>query len=342
MSEIKRMKVSDLKPHPKNTEIYGQNEDISDLIEKIKRSGQIHTLVATSQGIVLAGHRRMKACKELGIDEVDVEIKDFETPEQEVEFIIDNNATREKTKEQRAREAIALKEIESLLAKKRQGKRNDLTSAQFCAEVTPKKKATRTSDVLAEKLDFKSGRDVERAINTVNAMDKLQEEGRTEEADLIRGVLNNGSTSAAENLAKNIDVVDIPEVEKEAIKSGKKSPNAYIKEANDRQKGKETDSVCTEKGTEEIIKNESKSDSDSNENYLIDIQEAVAQSSKTMTDCLEKLLPKQYLKLNKREVTDKIQSKLRSYLETINSIQTLISSMELKESELINLRETED
>ena len=44
MSETKRMKVSDLQPHPKNTEIYGKNEDISDLVEKIKRSGQVHTL----------------------------------------------------------------------------------------------------------------------------------------------------------------------------------------------------------------------------------------------------------------------------------------------------------
>lgn len=39
MSEHKIMKVSDLKPHPKNEEIYGHNEEISDLVEKIKRSG---------------------------------------------------------------------------------------------------------------------------------------------------------------------------------------------------------------------------------------------------------------------------------------------------------------
>ena len=72
MSEYRKMKVSDLRPHPKNAEIYGQNENVSDLVEKIKRSGQVHTLVVTSKGIVLAGHRRLKACIELGIKEENI------------------------------------------------------------------------------------------------------------------------------------------------------------------------------------------------------------------------------------------------------------------------------
>ena len=38
------MKVADLKPHPKNEEIYGVNEDILDLVEKIKKSGRVHTI----------------------------------------------------------------------------------------------------------------------------------------------------------------------------------------------------------------------------------------------------------------------------------------------------------
>ena len=119
MNEHRKMRISDLKPHPKNEEIYGHNEDISDLVEKIKRSGQVHTLVVTSNGIVLAGHRRLRACKELGIEEVNVEIVDFDTPEQEIEYLIDNNATREKTNEQKAREAVVLKQTLSILAEKR-------------------------------------------------------------------------------------------------------------------------------------------------------------------------------------------------------------------------------
>ncbi len=56
---------------------------------------------------------------QLVIKEVDVEVRDFDSPEEEIEFIIDNNSTREKTAEQKSREAKVLKEIESILAEKR-------------------------------------------------------------------------------------------------------------------------------------------------------------------------------------------------------------------------------
>lgn len=112
------MKVADLKPHPKNEEIYGVNEDILDLVEKIKKSGRVHTMTVNSKGVVLAGHRRLKACIELGIETVKAEIIDFDTPEEEIEFIIDDNSTREKTIEQRSREAKELKRVETLLAEK--------------------------------------------------------------------------------------------------------------------------------------------------------------------------------------------------------------------------------
>ena len=85
------MKVADLKPHPKNEEIYGVNEDILDLVEKIKKSGRVHTMTVNSKGVVLAGHRRLKACIELGIETVKAEIIDFDTPEEEIEFIVLSN-----------------------------------------------------------------------------------------------------------------------------------------------------------------------------------------------------------------------------------------------------------
>lgn len=90
------VKVADLKPHPKNEEIYGYGEDVSDLVEKIKKSGRVHTMTVNSDGVVLAGHRRLKACIELGIETVNAEIVDFDTPEEEIEFIVLDNHQREK------------------------------------------------------------------------------------------------------------------------------------------------------------------------------------------------------------------------------------------------------
>lgn len=119
-------KILDLVPHSKNEEIYGYDEDVSDLVEKIQKSKQVHTLTVNSKGVILAGHRRRKACMELGIKTVNVEVVNFDTPEEEIEFIVLNNHQRNKTNEQKAKEAKALKEVEYKLAKKRQGNRTDI------------------------------------------------------------------------------------------------------------------------------------------------------------------------------------------------------------------------
>ncbi len=256
--KIAKMKVVDLVPHPKNEEIYGNNEDVSDLIEKIKRSGRVHTLTVTSKGVVLAGHRRRKACMELGWKEVDVEIRDFDTPEEEIEFIIDDNSTRDKTKEQKSREAKELKRVETVLAEKRMAEGGgDKKSDKYKSGVAKPPQAIldkteqgKARDIVASKLKFTSGREVDRAITTIDIIDNLEENGRNEDADLIRGVLNNRSVSAAEELARNIDIVEIPEEDKQFIKSGKKSSYSYVEQAKQKQKLTIETKICKTCGKE--------------------------------------------------------------------------------------------
>lgn len=55
-------------------------------------------------------------CMELGIEEVNVEVVDLGSPEEEVRYLVLNNKQRDKTNEQKAKEAKVLKEIESKLA----------------------------------------------------------------------------------------------------------------------------------------------------------------------------------------------------------------------------------
>lgn len=244
------MKVADLKPHPKNEEIYGANEDVSDLVAKIKKSGRVHTMTVNSKGVVLAGHRRLKACLELGIETVNAEIIDFDTPEEEIEFIIDDNSTREKTIEQRSREAKELKRVETLLAEKRlsilgaTGGRGNKKGVADLPQGLEKKDQGKARDIVASKLNFTSGREVDRAITAVNKIDELSKTGRVEDAELIRGVLNNRSVSAAEELARNIDIVEIPKEEKPLIQSGRKSSYSYVEQAKQKQKSKEETKTC--------------------------------------------------------------------------------------------------
>lgn len=246
------MKVADLKPHPKNEEIYGVNEDISDLVEKIKKSGRVHTMTVNSKGVVLAGHRRLKACIELGIETVNAEIVDFDTPEEEIEFIVLDNHQREKTVEQKAKEARVLKEVESELAEKRKSQNGgDRKSEKYKSHVpdsahpiVDKDNTGKARDKVAKKVGLRSGHEVDRAITAVNKIEELRKAGRVEDAELIRGVLNNRSVSAAEELARNIDIVDIPKEVKPLIQSGKKSSYSYVEQAKEKQKSKEEIKTC--------------------------------------------------------------------------------------------------
>lgn len=246
------MKVADLRPHPKNEEIYGYGEDISDLVEKIKKSGRVHTMTVNSKGVVLAGHRRLKACIELGIETVNAEIVDFDTPEEEIEFIVLDNHQREKTIEQKAKEARVLKEVESKLAEIRKSQNGgDRKSAKYKSQVPDsarpigdKDNTGKARDIVAQNVGLRSGHEVDRAITTVNKIDELRKAGRVEEAELIRGVLNNRSVSAAEELARNIDIVEIPKEDKQLIQSGKKSSYSYVEQAKQKQKPKEETKTC--------------------------------------------------------------------------------------------------
>lgn len=219
------------------------------------------------KGTVLAGHRRLRACKELGIDEVDVEVVDFDTPEQEVEYLIDNNATREKSDEQKAREAVVLKQTLSVLAEKRKKSKlkqnrsvnvnssldtaiqrestdvpilaprnNSLTDTPNLAERREDDFATgETREIIAKKVGLKSGHEVDRAIKTIETVDELKKEGRDEDAKLITDVMNNRGISAAHSLAKNIDSIRMSEEEKEDVRSGRKSPNAFIRKREEKK-----------------------------------------------------------------------------------------------------------
>ena len=65
-------KPSDLIPHPRNEEIYGRDEDVSDLIGLIKESGRIENpIIINPDNVIISGHRRWLAAKS---DELQLEV----------------------------------------------------------------------------------------------------------------------------------------------------------------------------------------------------------------------------------------------------------------------------
>ena len=67
-------KVSEIKPHPKNSEIYDLS-NINDLVLSIDEVGLLQPIIINRNNQILSGHRRFEAIKILEWDKVEVEVK---------------------------------------------------------------------------------------------------------------------------------------------------------------------------------------------------------------------------------------------------------------------------
>lgn len=87
--EIKTVKISELKPHPKNPRVHPDSA-IDKLVRSIKEYGWTNPVLVSADGYVLAGHARLKAAEKAGIKEVPVIYLPLEGAKAEAYLIADN------------------------------------------------------------------------------------------------------------------------------------------------------------------------------------------------------------------------------------------------------------
>ena len=115
-------KVSEIKPHPKNSEIYDLS-NINDLVLSIDEVGLLQPIIINRNNQILSGHRRFEAIKILEWEEVNVEVKDISEDETELYLVHFNKQRVKSTKEILSEYDILENHFEN-----RQGMRTDLTS----------------------------------------------------------------------------------------------------------------------------------------------------------------------------------------------------------------------
>ena len=205
----KLIAISLLKPHPRNKEIYGE-EDIKELALKISESKWIKPLVINEANIIISGNRRQAACISLGIKEVPYEVVHFENENQELERLLLENESREKTNYQKLQEGKMWEEVQKIKAKEKmslggQGKEN-----------FPTLEKGQTRDIVADKVGLGSGKTYESAKKVGEHIDKLKEAGKEKDAEFLTTVLNT-SISGAKDLMKDTSFEKIPEDLKEKV-----------------------------------------------------------------------------------------------------------------------------
>lgn len=200
--------TSTLKPHQWNSSIYGDTEDVSDLVALICESGWIKPLVVTPTGTIISGHRRWKAALELGLESVPVVVREFPNETAELEALLLENAARTKTTEQKVREANAWKNVEATKAKLRiiatQNNHTGKAAMENFPQLVTAKGTTR--DAIASRVGLGSGRTYSKAAKVVEAIDSQTILGNLETAQALRSVLNSRSVDAALKLLKRISL----------------------------------------------------------------------------------------------------------------------------------------
>ena len=113
--QVQRRRIADLRSHPRQQSTYG---DLSDrefltLKEDISRRGVRQPIVVTHDGTIVDGHQRVRACKELGIEEIEAVIsQDTEQADVDEGFVRSNLIRRQLDPLSKARALQSLMEIE--------------------------------------------------------------------------------------------------------------------------------------------------------------------------------------------------------------------------------------
>jgi len=293
-----------LKPHQKNSAIYGESEDATELIELIRISGWVKPLVVTPSGTIISGHQRCKAVLALGWEEVFVEVREFPDELAELEALLLENASRIKTIEQKVREGEAWKEVETFKAKKRKLASQNNNAARAVVENFPPllEEKGKTRDVIAARVGLGSGRTYQKAAKVVNQSDDEASLGHTEVAQVLLKTLNEQSVDLAHALLKKTpeELTHIANL----ITSGKaKSPRQAVKMIN-----KKNDAACS---SEDALDPSQPSFGGFSVGDWVEINENAHEHNKTYIDQrgrIEQVLAaSQQISVKLEDVTDKLR-----------------------------------
>jgi hypothetical protein len=182
---IQEILVSELRSHPINSTIYGDEEDDTSLDEMIQSSGWIKTLLVTPDRDVVGGNRRLRIARKLGKEKVLIEVREFANDEAVLEALLLDNAVRQKTVEQKVREARCWLPIELEKAKKRKGRSEN--------------PAGTVRDIVSARVGLGSGKNLDKAEKVLTAIEALKEVDSVA-AEGLRDLLNNKSIHAAYQL----------------------------------------------------------------------------------------------------------------------------------------------
>lgn len=234
---FKVFKLSELKPHPRNKTIYGEEKDdgtFDEFVQLIKTHGLRTKIIVNENGVIISGHRRYRALLKLGYTEIECEVRHYENEMEELrDLVICNSGRRQKTRVQQLREGEAIYEVEAWKSKQRQelGKNQYSLTEQSSVTLTEESEKGETRDIVAKIINWgtgakSSGKDYSLGRSALKRSDELRKEGNEDLADIIVTQINKRGAHAAYDFAFKVDIDKLNDVTMAGLRSGQISGRA--------------------------------------------------------------------------------------------------------------------
>ncbi len=199
---------SNLDFYPRSLAIYGEDEERPDLEASISKHGISTPLIVsyrTGGYEVVSGKCRLKIALKLGLAKIPIEIREFPTPEAELECLLVENIEREKTIAQKIAEAELLEEIEAFKSRERRRLGAAITNEKL-GRVSPSLSETLpvnlpeaskgdTRDIVARRVGL-SGKTYSNGKKVRTFIADLRSSGRFREAQALLELLNDSVDGA--------------------------------------------------------------------------------------------------------------------------------------------------
>lgn len=112
------MDIRNLTPHPRNNEFFDdiEGEKWDEFKENIRQHGLYVPILVTTEGVIVSGHQRVRACKELEMWSVPVNIKHFPDEDAVLRALIETNTVQRGTivNQSKRRQSAIIRELERL------------------------------------------------------------------------------------------------------------------------------------------------------------------------------------------------------------------------------------
>lgn len=90
---MQQINISKLTPHPRNEEFFDDitGEKWEEFLLSVKTRGVIEPIVITPDRVIVSGHQRVRACKELGIPAIMCDVHTYDNEDQILQDLIETN-----------------------------------------------------------------------------------------------------------------------------------------------------------------------------------------------------------------------------------------------------------